>query len=112
MTPDEARGLVDPVYEDDGVEWIELGDLRVAPDHFLALYAGEKLQLTQKEFLLLVLFARNPGRLLRRETIAAEVWGGEARGRTIDIHVARLRARLPRPAIETVIPLGYRFLLH
>jgi DNA-binding response OmpR family regulator len=48
--------------------------------------------------------------LLRRERIAAEVWGGRA-GRTIDIHVARLRARLPEGAIETVIRLGYRFVL-
>jgi two-component system, OmpR family, alkaline phosphatase synthesis response regulator PhoP len=92
-------------------EVIELGDLVVYPDEFVATLQGERLLLTPKEFQLLALFARRPGRLLRREVIATEVWDGEASGRTIDIHVARLRRRLPKGAIETVIRLGYRFLL-
>ena len=88
-----------------------VGDLRVWPDEFVAELAGERLSLTNKEFLLLTMFMRNPGRLLRRERIAAEVWQGQTMGRTIDIHVARLRARLPAGAIETVIRLGYRFIM-
>jgi two-component system, OmpR family, alkaline phosphatase synthesis response regulator PhoP len=87
------------------------GDLRIYPEDYVAELDGERLALTNKEFQLLVLFARNPGRLLRREVIAAEVWGAQHHGRTIDIHVARLRSRLPDGAIETVIRLGYRFVL-
>ena len=89
---------------------LQSGDLTVWPDQFLATLAGEPLRLTHKEFLLLVLFVSNPGRLLRRERIGAEVWGAQV-GRTIDIHVARLRARLPEGAIQTVVRLGYRFVL-
>lgn len=93
-------------------EAIEVGPLRLYPDEFVALLDGERLPLTPKEFQLLVLFARNPGRLLRRSLISEQVWDSPARGRTIDIHVARLRNHLPEGAIETVIRLGYRFLMH
>jgi DNA-binding response OmpR family regulator len=93
----------------DGAESIEVGPLRVYPDEFVAMLDGERLSLTPKEFGLLVLFARNPGRLLRRSLISEQVWDSQARGRTIDIHVARLRNYLPEGSIETVIRLGYRF---
>lgn len=92
-------------------EIIVIGDLLVYPEDYVAELAGERLALTNKEFKLLVLFVRNPGRLLRRDLIAAEVWEGEHRGRTIDIHVARLRSRLPKDSIETVVRVGYRFVL-
>ena len=90
---------------------IVVGDLRVFPEDYIAEFAGERLFPTNKEFQLLLLFARHPHRLLRRGLIAEAVWDGQVRGRTIDIHVARLRAQLPQGAIETVIRLGYRFVL-
>ena len=92
-------------------EVVELGDLRVYPQEFLATLGGERLPLTNKEFRLLVLFVRNPGKLLPRRVIANEVWGTPDPGRTIDIHIARLRNRLPDGSIETVIRVGYRFIL-
>lgn len=92
-------------------EVIERGRLQVRPAHYTATLDGERLPLTRREFELLVLFVRNPGRLLLRERIAAEVWRSDSPGRTIDIHVARLRSRLPKESIETAIRLGYRFLL-
>jgi Response regulators consisting of a CheY-like receiver domain and a winged-helix DNA-binding domain len=94
--------------DDDG---IVIGGLRVSPSQFSATLDGRELRLTHKEFLLLALLAENPGRLLRRERIAAEVWNGDAPGRTIDIHIARLRAKLPPDSIATVIRIGYRFVL-
>ena len=90
-------------------ELITTGDLTVYPNEFIATLGERRLPLTPKEFDLLVMFVRNHGRLLRRDRIAAEVWNGHASGRTIDIHVSRLRNRLPRGTIETVIRVGYRF---
>ncbi|MCA1705083.1 MAG: winged helix-turn-helix domain-containing protein [Actinobacteria bacterium] len=95
----------------EGAEVIQVGDLQLYPDEFVAMLKGERLSLTPKEFQLLILFARNPGRLLRRNVISEAVWGTSAPGRTIDIHVARLRSQLPAGSIETVIRLGYRFLM-
>lgn len=94
---------------DEGV--IEAGPLRLFPADFVATLDGERLRLTNKEFRLLVLLAANRGKVMRRELIALQVWDGSAPGRTIDIHVARLRRRLPEGAIETVIRVGYRFVL-
>ncbi|MGI8773506.1 MAG: winged helix-turn-helix domain-containing protein [Actinomycetota bacterium] len=89
-------------------EPIILGPLEIAPAEYRAKYDDRELQLTRKEFDLLTLFARNPRRVLRRPQIAQLVWGGEVHGRTIDIHVSRLRRRLPQGAIETVTGVGYR----
>ncbi|MEA2446941.1 MAG: two-component system, OmpR family, alkaline phosphatase synthesis response regulator PhoP [Actinomycetota bacterium] len=99
---------LDQKYDD---EVVDRGPLQVVPAQYIATLDGERLPLTRREFELLVLFVRNPGRLLRRDRIAADVWDSDSPGRTIDIHVARLRSRLPKGAIETVIRVGYRFVL-
>jgi len=92
-------------------EEIRLGQLRILPAQYQASYAGVTLELTNLEFRLLTLFSRNPGRVLNRERISHQVWGGGARGRTIDIHVSRLRRHLPPKAIQTVVKVGYRLVL-
>ncbi|GAA3376461.1 response regulator transcription factor [Streptomyces sannanensis] len=83
---------------------IELSTRRVSVD-------GEVVQLTRKEFDLLALLAQRPGVVFRREQIISEVWrtSWEGTGRTLEVHVASLRAKLSRPAlIETVRGVGYR----
>ncbi|QGV78135.1 response regulator transcription factor [Streptomyces ficellus] len=73
--------------------------------------AGAEVQLTRKEFDLLALLAQRPGVVFRREQIISEVWrtSWEGTGRTLEVHVASLRAKLRMPAlIETVRGVGYR----
>ncbi|MGR8007841.1 response regulator transcription factor [Streptomyces hypolithicus] len=73
--------------------------------------AGSEVQLTRKEFDLLALLAQRPGVVFRREQIISEVWrtSWEGTGRTLEVHVASLRAKLGMPAlIETVRGVGYR----
>ena len=94
-----------------GPDVLQVGDLTVYPDEFIAVYQGAELSLTFKEFKLLELFARNPGRLLKREFIAQQAWDGDAPGRSVDISISRLRKKLPPDAIKTVIRVGYRFVL-
>ncbi|MDT0477454.1 response regulator transcription factor [Streptomyces sp. DSM 41014] len=72
---------------------------------------GTVVQLTRKEFDLLALLAQRPGVVFRREQIISEVWrtSWEGTGRTLEVHVASLRAKLRMPAlIETVRGVGYR----
>ncbi|GAA2625391.1 response regulator transcription factor [Streptomyces axinellae] len=72
---------------------------------------GTRISLTRKEFDLLALLAQRPGVVFRREQIISEVWrtSWEGTGRTLEVHVASLRAKLQRPAlIETVRGVGYR----
>src|SRR2546429_9615449 len=77
---------------------------------------GRPVELTPKEFELLAILAGAPGRVFGREELLDAVWGrdGFVEPRTVDVHVARLRAkftaaRLPAPGIETVRGVGYRF---
>lgn len=91
---------------DDGE--IVAGRLRVSMATLRASFDGRPLPLSNKELGLLALLAANPGRVLRRAHIAQAVWGRPVTGRTIDIHVSRLRKHLPPGAIETVIRVGYR----
>ncbi|WMT43227.1 response regulator transcription factor [Paenibacillus sp. D2_2] len=73
---------------------------------------GELLELTPKEFDLLVLLVRNPGRVYSREVLLEKVWDMDFAGgtRTVDIHVQRLRKKLGNlhGIIQTVYGIGYK----
>ena len=91
---------------------LEAGPLRVDLEAHVATCAGERLDLTPREFDLLAFLARNPGRALTRDELLRKVWGYDYVGetRTVDVHVRRLRANLGEQAnqIETVPGFGYR----
>jgi DNA-binding response OmpR family regulator len=74
--------------------------------------AGEDVRLTAKEFLLLEYFLQHRGRVLSRDLLLTDVWGYRYTGgtRTVDVHIRRLREKLPllAEAIETVKQFGYR----
>ena len=87
------------------------GVLRVDPRSRQVHVAGTPVTLTRKEFDLLTLFIRQPGVVFRREQIISHVWNttSSSVGRTLEVHVASLRAKLgPSVVIETVRGLGYR----
>lgn len=76
-----------------------------------AVRNGEIVPLTRKEFDLLLLFLRNQGIALFRETLYERVWGGAYEGdsRTVDLHVQRLRKKLGwEDRITAVYKVGYR----
>ena len=71
------------------------------------------MELTAKEFDLMELLMRNPGRVYSRENLLNVVWGYEYIGdfRTVDVHINRLRDRfrdIPYFQIQTVRGLGYK----
>ena len=75
------------------------------------LQNGEPVQLTMKEFDLLLLLARNRNIALYRETIYETVWGGEYMGqsRTVDLHIQRMKKKLNWDnEIAAVYKVGYR----
>jgi DNA-binding response OmpR family regulator len=89
------------------------GPLRVDTGQHLVTIAEQPIDLTPKEFDLLVLLVHHPGRAFARDYLMDKVWGYEAAGadRTIDTHVLRLRRKLGQVGerIETVWGVGYRF---
>jgi DNA-binding response OmpR family regulator len=73
---------------------------------------GDEVRLTAKEFLLLQYFVQHQGRVLSRDVLLTDVWGYQYTGgtRTVDVHIRRLREKLPvlNEAIETVKQFGYK----
>lgn len=87
------------------------GDVVVDVDGRRVTKAGRPVELTNKEFGLLVLFIRNKNVALFRETLYEQVWEGEYTGdsRTLDLHVQRLRRKLGwEHLLAAVYKVGYR----
>ncbi|MFO0676792.1 MAG: winged helix-turn-helix domain-containing protein [Polyangiaceae bacterium] len=92
-------------------ERIKVGNLVIDASAHATYADGVPVDLTAREFALLAFLATNRGKLLRRETLLAKVWGARYEGgaRTVDIHVRRLRAKLGAALpLETLRGAGYR----
>jgi DNA-binding response OmpR family regulator len=89
-----------------------VGPLRVDRRRREAYVGPRRLALRPREVDLLAALARDPGVVFSRDGLLASVWGTDFPGetRTVDVHVAALRARLgpDGPAIETIRGIGYR----
>lgn len=97
-----------------GHEIIVVDDLKLDWDRRIATRGEVPIDLTAREFDLLGVLAERAGRVVTRTIILDEVWDGERdlRSNAIDVHIARLRAKLDRPfgrdSIETVRGIGFR----
>jgi two-component system, OmpR family, response regulator RegX3 len=94
---------------------IEVHGLRIDEPAHLASYDGNRVDLTPREFELLVGLARHAGHVLSREQLLTQAWGWEnlVATKTVDTHVKRLRDKLlaagaDADVIETVRGYGYR----
>jgi two-component system, OmpR family, copper resistance phosphate regulon response regulator CusR len=94
-------------------ETIKIADLEIDVLRHKAFRAGNRLDLTPKEFQLLTLLARTPGRVFSRTTIAEQVWEMNFDSDTnfLDVHIRRLRSKVDDPfekkLIHTVRGVGY-----
>jgi len=109
----EAMGSQEALAEK---EPIRLADIAIEPDKRSVEVRGEAVQLTAKEFDLLLHFARYPGRVFTRAQLLDQVWGYGHEGyeHTVNSHINRLRSKIELdPAqpryILTVWGIGYRF---
>ena len=94
---------------------LRAGDLEIDRHRFEVRMSGRAVVLTPKEFELLAILVGAPGRVVGRGELLDLVWGrdGFVEPRTVDVHLARLRAKfvsakVPPPGIETVRGVGYR----
>jgi two-component system alkaline phosphatase synthesis response regulator PhoP len=95
---------------------LKAGPLEIDRHRFEVTMNRQRVELTPKEFELLSILVGTPGRVFARDELLDLVWGqdGFVEPRTVDVHVARLRAKfttqgLAAPGIETVRGVGYRF---
>jgi two-component system, OmpR family, alkaline phosphatase synthesis response regulator PhoP len=90
------------------------GPIDVDEERHIVSLDGREVSLTAKEFLLLAYLLRHRGRVLSRDVLLTDVWGYRYTGgtRTVDVHVRRLREKLPilADALVTVTQFGYKLL--
>ncbi|MCR5154970.1 MAG: response regulator transcription factor [Lachnospiraceae bacterium] len=94
---------------------IVIDDLEINTSSMIVKKNGKEVMLTRKEYDLLLLFARNPGIVLYRQTIYERVWGGEypENTRTVELHIQRLKKKLDWPdKIKPVYTVGYRLVVN
>lgn len=90
---------------------IVVDNLTIDPERFVVEYKGQEIILAKKEFELLYLLAKKPGRVFLRNEILGEVWGNDVivGDRTIDVHIRKIRQKLGVDCITTVKGVGYKF---
>lgn len=92
-------------------EVVTAGDLEINREEYKVTRGEELILLPRKEFELLFLLASQPGRVFQRDEILERVWGNEVvvGGRTIDVHIRKLREKIGDGRIQTIKGVGYKF---
>ena len=90
---------------------VKIGDLIIYKDEYKITKKGEEIILPRKEFELLSLLVTKPGKVFKRDEILNKVWGNEVvvGGRTIDVHIRKLREKIGDKSFKTVKGVGYKF---
>ncbi|RAJ18123.1 response regulator transcription factor [Olleya aquimaris] len=90
---------------------IKIGNLIINREEYKIELDNQEIILPRKEFELLYLLASKPGKVFKREDILNRVWGNEVvvGGRTIDVHIRKLREKIGDHAFKTVKGVGYKF---
>ena len=90
---------------------LKIGDLIIDRDEYKIILKGKEIILPRKEFELLSLLSSKPGKVFKREDILDKVWGNDVvvGGRTIDVHIRKLREKIDEKRIKTIKGVGYKF---
>ncbi len=90
---------------------ITIGNITINREEYKIIKEGEIINLPRKEFELLALLASKPGKVFKRVDILNHVWGNDVvvGGRTIDVHIRKLREKLGDDRFKTVKGVGYKF---
>ncbi len=89
----------------------QIGDLYVNPAKHIIEVSGKSVELSYKEYLLLMALLEAEGKVVERETLLSKVWGEYyTESRTLDVHIRKLRIKLGEVggAIQTVKGIGYK----
>ena len=91
---------------------ISVDSISVNREKYLITKDGVDISLPRKEFELLSLLISNPGKVFKREDILSSVWGSDVvvGGRTIDVHIRKLREKIGEEHFKTIKGVGYKFI--
>jgi len=91
-----------------------VGDLTVDRDSYMVYYKGNEISLPRKEFELIYLLASRSEKVFTREEIFRHIWHKELtqkEGRTIDVHIRKLRSKISENLITTIKGIGYKIVI-
>ena len=108
----KVKALLRRLKEDNtSSDIVKVGGIEINREEYKVLKGKEELILPRKEFELLSLLASKPGKVFKREDILDRVWGNEVvvGGRTIDVHIRKLREKIGDKSFKTIKGVGYKF---
>ncbi|MCL9806066.1 response regulator transcription factor [Flavobacterium amniphilum] len=97
--------------EETASDSLNVGGIEINREEYKIHKDGEEIILPRKEFELFYLLASKPGKVFKREEILDKVWGNEVvvGGRTIDVHIRKLREKIGEELFKTIKGVGYKF---
>ena len=107
----KVKALLRRFKEQEVVDSVKIGNLVINRDEYKIILKGIEIVLPRKEFELLSLLASKPGKVFKRDEILDKVWGNEVvvGGRTIDVHIRKLREKIGDNSFKTIKGVGYKF---
>ena len=92
---------------------VSVGEIIIDREEYVVIKDGNKLSLPRKEFELFSLLASKPDKVFKRDDILDSVWGNEVvvGGRTIDVHIRKLREKIGDNYFKTIKGVGYKFVI-
>lgn len=107
----KVKALLRRLKEDEQhKDTISIGTMEINREEYKIIKDGEEIILPKKEFELLYLLASKPGKVFKREEILSKVWGDDVvvGGRTIDVHIRKLREKIGEELFKTIKGVGYK----
>ena len=97
--------------QDDSQQILKLGNITINREEYKIIVDTQEMVLPRKEFELLSLLASKPGKVFKREDILDRVWGNDVvvGGRTINVHIRKLREKIGEQKFKTIKGVGYKF---
>jgi|SRR5690606_2695998 two-component system alkaline phosphatase synthesis response regulator PhoP len=106
----KVKALLRRLKEDNPTDTINIAGMEINREEYKIIKDGEEIILPKKEFELLYLLASKPGKVFKREEILSKVWGDDVvvGGRTIDVHIRKLREKIGEELFKTIKGVGYK----
>jgi len=107
----KVQALLRRFKQEEVIDSVKIGNLVINRDEYKIILKGNEIVLPRKEFELLSLLASKPGKVFKRDEILDKVWGNEVvvGGRTIDVHIRKLREKIGDDCFKTIKGVGYKF---
>lgn len=107
----KVKALLRRLKDDDAKEDVlRVGTIEINREEYKIVMEDREIVLPRKEFELFYLLASKPGKVFKREEILDKVWGNEVvvGGRTIDVHIRKLREKIGDDIFKTIKGVGYK----